>query len=110
MAAINYEDNIPSKCKCLLPLMKLTSWTPTNLCRRFLVFPSRYKTGVKKCKKFYWYDPELNNSWYKGHLYEMYGHLNPHQIEEVATELRSQEQLIILQDEFALLQAELRQS
>nr|GEU48396.1 hypothetical protein [Tanacetum cinerariifolium] len=44
------------------------------------------------------------------HLYEMYGHLNPHQREEVVTELRGQEQLVVLQDEFGLLQAELGQS
>ncbi|GKB75138.1 hypothetical protein Tco_0936550 [Tanacetum coccineum] len=33
MVSINYEDNIPSECKCLLPLMELTAWTPTNAVR-----------------------------------------------------------------------------
>nr|GEX77192.1 zinc finger C2H2-type/integrase DNA-binding domain-containing protein [Tanacetum cinerariifolium] len=66
MDAIDYQEPIPAEFKCKLPLMELTSWTPTNPCRRSLVFPNRYKTGVKKCKKFYWYDPELDNAWYGG--------------------------------------------
>ncbi|GJX58345.1 hypothetical protein Tco_0289735 [Tanacetum coccineum] len=110
MDAINYQEPIPAECKCKLPLMELTSWTLTNPCRHFRVCPNRYKTGVKKCKKFYWVDPELDNAWYRGHLYGMYGHLHPHQIEDIATELISQEQLIILQDDFAGLQAELAQT
>ncbi|GKE75606.1 hypothetical protein Tco_1537647 [Tanacetum coccineum] len=40
----------------------------------------------------------------------MYGQLNPHQIQDIATELTSHEQLIILQDEFTGLQAELAQT
>ncbi|GJQ99755.1 hypothetical protein Tco_0522740 [Tanacetum coccineum] len=36
---------------------------------------SANKTGVKKCKKFYWYDLELDNAWYMRHLYGMYGQL-----------------------------------
>ncbi|GKD30104.1 hypothetical protein Tco_1240882 [Tanacetum coccineum] len=107
MAAIDYQEPIPAECKCKLPLMELTSWTLTNPCRRFLVCPNRYKTGVKKCKKFYWYDPELDNEWYRRHLYGMYGQLNPHQIQDIATEISSHEQLIILQDEFAGIEAEL---
>ncbi|GJX35689.1 hypothetical protein Tco_0247246 [Tanacetum coccineum] len=110
MVVINYEELIRAECKCKLPLMELTLWTPTNPCRRFLVCPNRYKTGVKKCKKFYWYDPELDNSWYRGHLYGMYEQLNSHQIQDIATELSSHEQLIILQYEFARLQAELAQT
>nr|GEU38785.1 hypothetical protein [Tanacetum cinerariifolium] len=104
MDAINYQEPIPAECKCKLPLMELTSWTPTNPCRRFL------KTSVKKCKKFYWYDPELDNAWYIGHLYGMYGQLNPHQIQDITNELTIHEQLIILQDEFAGLQAEIAQT
>ncbi|GJX27847.1 hypothetical protein Tco_0235926 [Tanacetum coccineum] len=100
MDAINYQEPIPAD----------TSWTTTNPCGRFLVCPNRYKTGVKKCKKFYWYDPELDNAWYRGHLYGMYGQLNPHQIQDIATELTSHAQLIILQDEFAGLQAKLAQT
>ncbi|GJX21072.1 hypothetical protein Tco_0223749 [Tanacetum coccineum] len=108
MDAINYQELIPTdfKCKCKLPLMELTSWTLTFPCRRFLVCLNRYKNGVKKCKKFYWVDPELDNEWYKGHLYGMYGQLHPHQIEDISTELTSHDQLIILQDDFAGLQAE----
>ncbi|GKE01291.1 hypothetical protein Tco_1389274 [Tanacetum coccineum] len=104
MAAINYQEPIPAECKCKLPLMELTSWTLTNPCRRFLVCPNRYKTSVKKCKKFYWYDPELDNEWYRRHLYEMHGQLNPHQIQDIASEISSHEQLIIFQDEFAGIQ------
>ncbi|GJV48873.1 hypothetical protein Tco_1439085 [Tanacetum coccineum] len=86
MDAINYQESIPAECKCKLPLMELTSWTPTNPCR------------------------QLDNAWYMGHLYGMYGQLNPHQIQDIATELTSHEQLIILQNEFAGLQVELAQT
>ncbi|GJY97603.1 hypothetical protein Tco_0514513 [Tanacetum coccineum] len=92
MATINYQEPIPAECKCKLPLMELTSWTLTNPCRRFLVCPNRYS---------------LDNEWYRRHLYGMYGQLNPHQIQDIATEISSHEQLIILQDEFAGIQAEL---
>ncbi|GJS42949.1 hypothetical protein Tco_0567992 [Tanacetum coccineum] len=111
MDAINYQEPIPEdfKCKCKLPLMELTSWTLTNPCRRFLVCPNRY-TGVKKCKKFYLVYPELDNEWYRGRLYGMYGQLHPHKIEDIATELTSHEQLIILQHDFAGLQAEVAQT
>ncbi|GJX05335.1 hypothetical protein Tco_0191251 [Tanacetum coccineum] len=97
---INYQEPIPAdfRSKCKLPLMELTSWTLTNPCRRFLVCPNRYV------------DPELDNEWYKGHLYGMYGQLHPHQIEDIATELTSHEQLIILQDDFAGLQDEVAQT
>ncbi|GKA77417.1 hypothetical protein Tco_0783878 [Tanacetum coccineum] len=94
MAAINYQEPIPAECKCKLPLMELTSWTLTNPYRRFLVCPNRY----------------LDNAWYRGHLYGMYGQLNPHQIQDIAIELTCHEQLIILQDEFVGLQAELAQT
>ncbi|GKC08825.1 hypothetical protein Tco_1000435 [Tanacetum coccineum] len=96
MDAINYQELILAECKCKLPLIELTSWTPTN--------------PFKKCKKFYWYDLELDNAWYRGHLYGMYGQLNPHQIQDIATELTSHEQLIILQHDFAGLQAEVAQT
>ncbi|GJR16307.1 hypothetical protein Tco_0798959 [Tanacetum coccineum] len=68
------------------------------------------KIGVRKCKRWYWHDPELDNSWYRGHLYEMYALLNPHQRKELATELTSQEQLAVLQDEYALVQVKLKKS
>ncbi|GJW60512.1 hypothetical protein Tco_0109847 [Tanacetum coccineum] len=63
--------------------------------------------GVRKCNKFVWYDTELDNSWYRNHLYHMYGQLHPHDID---TEIRSQELLMILQDDFASLQDDHRQS
>ncbi|GKC30624.1 hypothetical protein Tco_1037918 [Tanacetum coccineum] len=68
------------------------------------------KIGVRKCKRWYWHDQELDNSWYRGHLYEMYALLNPHQRKELATKLTSQEQLAVLQDEYALVQVELKKS
>ncbi|GJR93511.1 hypothetical protein Tco_0265685 [Tanacetum coccineum] len=83
MAAINYQETIPAECKCKLPLMELTSWSLTNPCR------------------------QLDNEWYRRHLYGMYGQLNPHQIQDIATEISSHEQLIILQDEFVGIEAEL---
>ncbi|GKA54389.1 hypothetical protein Tco_0753338 [Tanacetum coccineum] len=73
MSSISYDGIIPTECKCNLPLIEHTSWTLTNPCRRFLVCPNRYKAGVRKCNKFVWYDPELDNSWYREHLYHMYG-------------------------------------
>ncbi|GJR75241.1 hypothetical protein Tco_0087606 [Tanacetum coccineum] len=76
----------------------------------FSCLPQQIQTGVKKYEKFYWYDPELDNSWYRSHLYEMYGQLNPHQIQDIDTKIRCQELLINLQDQFACLQDELRQS
>nr|GEW68985.1 hypothetical protein [Tanacetum cinerariifolium] len=106
----NHTSRVGRTMTCKLPLMELTSWTLTNPCRRFLVCPNRYKTGVKKCKKFYLVDPELDNECYTGHFYGMYGQLHPHQIEDIATELTSHEQLIILQDDFVGLQAEVAQT
>ncbi|GJX86677.1 probable aquaporin NIP [Tanacetum coccineum] len=70
----------------------------------------RAKAGVRKCNKFVWYDPELDNSWYREHLYHMYGQLHPHQMQDIDTEIRSQELLMILQDDFARLQDDHRQS
>ncbi|GKB94971.1 hypothetical protein Tco_1171875 [Tanacetum coccineum] len=104
MSSISYDGIIPTECKCNLPLIEHTSWTLTNPCRRFLVCPNRYKAGVRKCNKFVWYDPELDNSWYREHLYHMYGQLHPHQMQDIDTEIRSQELLMILQDDFARLQ------
>ncbi|GJX20572.1 hypothetical protein Tco_0223249 [Tanacetum coccineum] len=66
--------------------------------------------GVRKCNKFVWYDPELDCSWYRNHLYHMYGQLHPHQMQDIDTEIRSQELLMILQDDFASLQDDHRQS
>ncbi|GJT15988.1 indole-3-acetic acid-amido synthetase GH3.10 [Tanacetum coccineum] len=68
------------------------------------------QAGVRKCNKFVWYDPELDNSWYREHLYHMYGQLHPHQMQDIDTEIRSQELLMILQDDFASLQDDHRQS
>ena len=66
--------------------------------------------GVRKCNKFVWYDPELDNSWYRDHLYQMYGQLHPHEMQDIDNEIRSQELLMILQDDFASLQDDHRQS
>ncbi|GKE84811.1 hypothetical protein Tco_1558553 [Tanacetum coccineum] len=53
----------PTQCKCRLPLMTLTSWTCSNPARRFGVFRNKYKTGIKQCKRWHWFDPELENEW-----------------------------------------------
>ncbi|GJT22502.1 hypothetical protein Tco_0892439 [Tanacetum coccineum] len=84
----------PTECKCLLPPMQLTSWTKENPARRFVVCPNRY----------------LENEWYRSHLYEMYRLLNPSQKRELATEIRSQEEVVLLQLEMQNLRDDLRKS
>ncbi|GJY55570.1 DNA-(apurinic or apyrimidinic site) lyase 2 [Tanacetum coccineum] len=41
-------------CRCDLPLRVLTSWTPTNPSRRFVVCANRSKPGKKKCGYWEW--------------------------------------------------------
>lgn len=62
-----------------------------NLLVKFLVSQSR----GKKCKSFYWFDPELNNQRYRETIYELYMTMNKEeredftcqrQMEEIATE------------------------
>ncbi|GJZ79788.1 hypothetical protein Tco_0644625 [Tanacetum coccineum] len=77
----------PTECKCGLPLMTLTSWTRENPARRFGVCPNKYN----------WRDPELENKWYRDHLYEMHLLLNLPQREELENELTSREELAVLQ-------------
>ncbi|GKE49547.1 hypothetical protein Tco_1480805 [Tanacetum coccineum] len=99
----------PTECKCGLPLMTLTSWTRDNPARRFGVCPNKYKKGIKHCKRWYWNDPELENKWYKTQLYEMHLLLNPSQREELENELTNQEELAVLQVEFADMEGQMQQ-
>ncbi|GJU26537.1 probable leucine-rich repeat receptor-like protein kinase [Tanacetum coccineum] len=62
------------------------------------------KTRIKHCKRWHWFDLELDNEWYRAHLYEMYMLLNPSQREELKNEITSQEELAVLQIEFAYLE------
>ncbi|GJV18769.1 hypothetical protein Tco_1367789 [Tanacetum coccineum] len=90
---------VPTECKCHLPLRQLTAWTKTNPARRFLIFPNRYKTGVKKCEKWVWLDFELENERYRSHLYVTHRLLNFTQRQELSSELSSQEEVLLLQVE-----------
>ena len=101
---------VETECKCHLPLMKLTSWTEDNPCRRFVVCPNRYKPGTKKCKYYDWLDPELDNDWYRGHMFEMDRLLNPSQRQELKNAISNQEKLVLLQDEIHHLKADLKKS
>ncbi|GJU10895.1 hypothetical protein Tco_1133291 [Tanacetum coccineum] len=99
----------PTKCKCGLLLMTLTSWTRDNPARRFGVCPNKYKKGIKHCKRWYWNDPELENKWYRTQLYDMYLLLNPSQREELENELTSREELAVLQVKFADMEGQMQQ-
>ncbi|GJW15589.1 hypothetical protein Tco_0019722 [Tanacetum coccineum] len=101
---------VPTECKCHLHLRQLTAWTKENPARRFLICPNRYKTEVKKCKKWVWLDLELENEWYRSHLYEMHRLLNYTQRQELSDELSSQEEVFILQVEMQQLKADLDKS
>ncbi|GJR61817.1 hypothetical protein Tco_1503979 [Tanacetum coccineum] len=88
----------PTECKCRLPLMMFTAWTRENPARRF---------GV--CRNKYWYDPKLEYKRYRDHLYEMHMLLNPSQREEPEDEVRSREELALLQAEFADMEGQMQQ-
>ncbi|GJT70211.1 hypothetical protein Tco_1029497 [Tanacetum coccineum] len=102
-------SNIGNKkeCKCRLPVMILTSWTKEHPAKRFVVCPNRYKTGVKKCNFWDWYDDDVENEWYRTHLYEMYRLLNPSQRRELETKISSQEEVVLLQLEMQTMRDEL---
>ncbi|GJX13874.1 zinc finger C2H2-type/integrase DNA-binding domain-containing protein [Tanacetum coccineum] len=80
-------------CHCGLPLRVLTSWTPTNPARRFVVCPNRSKPGKKKCGYWEWYDPKINTEWYKINLYELFILLNPNQRNLLHIEVSCQERI-----------------
>lgn len=94
-------------CDCNLPGKVLTAWTPKNPARRFVVCRNRYSPG-KKCAFWDWYDPELEDDWYRYHMYEMYNLLNPNQRRELENEMSRQVRLEQLQVELAENGAELR--
>ena len=99
---------VDTECKCHLPLKQHTSWTKENPCRRYLVCPNRYKPGIKKCKFWDWVDPELDNDWYRDHLFEMHRLLNPSQRQELQNAISNQEKLVLLQDEVNQLKTDLK--
>ncbi|GJT36404.1 integrase, catalytic region, zinc finger, CCHC-type containing protein [Tanacetum coccineum] len=65
------------------------------------------KTGVKKCNFWDWYDDDVENEWYRTHLYEMYRLLNPSQRRQLETEISSQEEVVLLQLEMQTMRDEL---
>ncbi|GJX94665.1 hypothetical protein Tco_0349251 [Tanacetum coccineum] len=90
---------VPTECKCDLPLRQLIAWTKENP-----------KTGVKKCKKWVWLDLELENKWYRSHVYKMHRLLNNTQRQELSSELSSQEEVLLLQVEMQQLKTDLDKS
>ncbi|GKD44998.1 DNA-(apurinic or apyrimidinic site) lyase 2 [Tanacetum coccineum] len=95
-------------CHCSLPLRVLTTWTPTNLARRFVVCPNRSKPGKKKCGYCEWYDPEIDTDWYRMHLYEMFILLNPNQRRLLHNEISRQARIEELKGELYENGAQLR--
>ncbi|GKE56055.1 hypothetical protein Tco_1495240, partial [Tanacetum coccineum] len=73
-----------------LQLRVLTSWTPTNPTRRFVVCLNCSKTGKKKCGYWEWYDPKIDTEWYRMHLYEMFILLNLNQRRLLHNEINRQ--------------------
>ncbi|GKD78381.1 hypothetical protein Tco_1341002 [Tanacetum coccineum] len=69
-----------TECKCQLALMMLTSWTRSNPARRFGVCPNKYRTS---------------------HF--------PSQREELENEVRSREELVVHQVEFADMEGQMQQ-
>nr|GEY91623.1 hypothetical protein [Tanacetum cinerariifolium] len=65
--------------------------------------------GIKHCKGCYWCDLELDNKHHKDHLYEMHLLLNLSQREELVNEVRSREELAVLQVEFADMEGQMQQ-
>lgn len=57
-----------------------------------------------------WCDPELNNGWYKGHMYEMYKTLTPYERVHVQDEVTSQEKLAVVAVEMEQLKVQLKKS
>ena len=68
------------------------------------------KQGVRKCTAWDWCDPELDNGWYKAHLYEMYKTLTPYERVQVLDEVTSQEKLVVLVVEMEQLKVQMKKS
>nr|GEU87198.1 zinc finger C2H2-type/integrase DNA-binding domain-containing protein [Tanacetum cinerariifolium] len=77
-------------CRCGLPLRVLTSWTPSNPARRFVVCPNRSKPRKKKCGYWEWYDLEIDTDWSWMHFYEMFILLNPNKRNLLHTKISRQ--------------------
>ncbi|GKF68751.1 hypothetical protein Tco_0198430 [Tanacetum coccineum] len=56
-----------------------------------------------------WFDQKLDNEQYITHLYEMHLLLNPSQREELENEVKRQEELAVLQVEFANMEGQMQQ-
>ncbi|GJY43876.1 hypothetical protein Tco_0432089 [Tanacetum coccineum] len=67
------------------------------------------KTRIKNYKRWHLFDSELENAKYKAHLYEMHLLLNPSQKEELENKVRRQEELAVLQVEFADMEGQMQQ-
>nr|GEX61149.1 hypothetical protein [Tanacetum cinerariifolium] len=67
------------------------------------------KKGIKNYKRYHWFDLELENAKYKAHLYEMHLLVNPSQREELKNKVRRQEELAVLQVEFADMEGQMQQ-
>ncbi|GKA58657.1 hypothetical protein Tco_0757970 [Tanacetum coccineum] len=59
-----------------------------------------HKTSVKKRKRWYWKDLELESDCDRSHLREMYLILNPNERDALETEMRSRDELAIMEVEF----------
>nr|GEW46742.1 retrovirus-related Pol polyprotein from transposon TNT 1-94 [Tanacetum cinerariifolium] len=60
-------------------------------------------------KRWHWCDPDLKNKWYRDHLYEIHLLLNPSQREELENEVRSREELAVLQVDFVDMEGQMQQ-
>ncbi|GKE54838.1 hypothetical protein Tco_1489994 [Tanacetum coccineum] len=65
-----------------------------------LAFDQPIKTSVKKRKRWYWKDLELESDCDRSHLREMYLILNPNERDALETEMRSRDELAIMEVEF----------
>ncbi|GKA31345.1 hypothetical protein Tco_0717650 [Tanacetum coccineum] len=72
-------------CTCKLPVRVLISWTLDNPSRRFL------RPGRKNSKTWIWFDPELEQDWYRYQLFDMYNLLNPHERHQHQAEMMCEE-------------------
>ncbi|GJU26571.1 hypothetical protein Tco_1165192 [Tanacetum coccineum] len=70
--------------------------------------PSYREKKESSTIKWHLCDPELDNKWYRDHLYEMHLLLNPLQIKELENEVRSREELAVLQVEFADMEGQMQ--
>ncbi|GJZ16255.1 hypothetical protein Tco_0551932 [Tanacetum coccineum] len=97
----------PRLCKCGNLLVRRTTWTVHNPCRRFLNCRNSHVIGKRSCDSFYWIDPELNNGWYKNQMIELYLALNPDERYEYTEQIRAQDRFEMLEAEYEVYQIEM---